>query len=105
MLDKMVPNALLWSIAMKWEGDAQLGRMLRAPMVGDLLDALGYRHHFLPPGIRSLRPGMKMAGWAIPIQNSGCVGVQERSFGRLAEALDQIKLSFRQIWHPIRLKL
>lgn len=36
-------------------------------VLGDILDAMGYRHQFLPAGISPLHPTMKLAGRAMPV--------------------------------------
>ena len=82
---------------MEWQNDTQLfelmSTMLYTPVVGDLLDALGYWHQFLPPEIQPLHSGMKIAGRAMPVQITDAWGFQKRPFGRLTEALDQINPS------------
>lgn len=82
---------------MEWQNDLQLFELilttLYTPVVGDLLDALGYWHQFLPPEIQPLHTGMKIAGRAMPVQLEGVWGFQKLPFGRLTEALDQINPS------------
>jgi len=64
---------------------------LYTPVVGDILDALGYFHQFLPPEIRAITPGMRIVGRAMPVQLADVAGPQKQPFGRLTEALDQIE--------------
>ncbi|MGO9517219.1 MAG: RraA family protein [Candidatus Korobacteraceae bacterium] len=82
---------------MQWQNDDQLFDLilstLYTPVVGDLLDSLGFWHQFLPPEIQPLHIGMKLAGRAMPVQIADSWGVQEHPFGRLTDALDQIKTS------------
>jgi 4-hydroxy-4-methyl-2-oxoglutarate aldolase len=81
---------------MQRRGDSELfdniRRHLYTPVVGDILDTLGYYHQFLPPGIRPAAPGMRVIGRAMPVQLADVAGPQKHPFGRLTEALDQIKL-------------
>ncbi|OJU62592.1 MAG: dimethylmenaquinone methyltransferase [Microbacterium sp. 70-38] len=64
---------------------------LYTPVVGDILDALGYRRQFLPPGIRAIREGMRVVGRAMTVLLTDVTGPQPRPFGRLTEALDQLE--------------
>src|SRR5579885_3324302 len=54
-----------------WRNDAELLELMRSKLftavVGDVLDALGYLHQFLPPRIRPLNPRMVVAGRAMPV--------------------------------------
>jgi len=70
---------------------AELASTLYSPVIGDVLDALGYRHQFLPQPIRPLRAEMKLVGRAMPVQLADCAGPSDPPFGRLVEALDQIE--------------
>jgi regulator of RNase E activity RraA len=77
------------------KGDFELFDRIRqylyTPVVGDILDNLGYFHQFLPPGIRAIAPGMRIVGRAMPVQLADAAGPQKQPFGRLTEALDQIE--------------
>lgn len=64
---------------------------LYTPVVGDILDAKGYMHQFLPPNIRPLRDDMKIAGKAMTVLMIDVFGKQHKPFGRLCECLDQIQ--------------
>lgn len=76
-------------------GEAEWMDVIRAelytPVVGDILDQLGYRRQFLPPGIRGIREGMKVVGRAMPALIADVTGPQSTPFGRLTEALDQLE--------------
>ena len=56
------------------------------PVVGDILDELGYYHQFLPPDIRPLREDMKLAGKAMTVLMTDVYGPQKKPFGLLTEA-------------------
>lgn len=78
---------------------------LYTPVVGDILDKAGYRHQFLPAAIRPLETmapcslidqtepdnRMKIAGYACTILTCEVFGEQEKPFGYMTEALDQLK--------------
>lgn len=64
---------------------------LYTPVVGDILDELGHRRQFLPPGIRGVRDDMKVVGRAMPVLIADVTGPQRTPFGRLTEALDQLE--------------
>lgn len=64
---------------------------LYTPVVGDILDQMGYYHQFLPPGIVPLRPDMKLAGKAMTVLMIDVFEPQQQPFGRLCECLDQIE--------------
>ena len=64
---------------------------LYTPVVGDILDAKGYMHQFLPQNIRPLRDDMKIAGKAMTVLMIDVFGKQSKPFGRLCECLDQIQ--------------
>ena len=77
-----------------WKSDADLFRLMRrelyTPVVGDILDDLGYTHQFLPPPIQPMREEMKLAGRAMPVLMIDVYGRQEKPFGLLTETLDQL---------------
>ncbi len=64
---------------------------LYTPVVGDILDTLGYCHQFLPPEIRPLKDDMKLAGKAMTVLMTDVFGPQKKPFGLLTEALDQLE--------------
>ena len=63
---------------------------LYTPVIGDVLDTLGYTHQFLPQEIQPLTPGMRVIGRALPVQIADAWGKQEFPFGKMTEALDAI---------------
>lgn len=64
---------------------------LYTPVVGDILDSLGYHHQFLPQPIQPLREDMRVAGRAMPVLIADVFGPQAEPFGKLTQALDQIQ--------------
>jgi regulator of RNase E activity RraA len=64
---------------------------LYTPVIGDVLDGLGRRHQFLPPGIVPLRAHMVIVGRAMPVIVSPIFAPRPKPFGRLTEALDQLE--------------
>lgn len=64
---------------------------LYTPVVGDILDSMGYYHQFLPQDIRPLRDDIKLAGKAMPVLMIDVFGPQKKPFGYLTEALDQLE--------------
>jgi regulator of RNase E activity RraA len=79
----------------EWKSDAELfalmGRELYTPVVGDILDELGFKHQFLPQPVQPLRAEMKLAGRAMPVLMLDVFGRQKKPFGLLTEALDQLQ--------------
>jgi regulator of RNase E activity RraA len=78
-----------------WTNDEELFELMRTrlytPVVGDILDSLGCYHQFLPREIQPLTLDMKVAGRAMPVFTRDYRGEQEQPFGKLMEALDQIR--------------
>ncbi len=78
---------------------ATLKTRLFTAVVGDVLDKMGLRHQFLPPGINPLQPGTRIAGRAMPVleadvfdeEGSGKGPLAAVPFGLMFEALDQLK--------------
>ena len=64
---------------------------LHTAVIGDILDALGRTHRFLPPTIRPLEPDGVLVGRAMPVLITGVVGPQQEPFGKLTAALDALK--------------
>ncbi|MFE7392209.1 RraA family protein [Streptomyces sp. NPDC057582] len=64
---------------------------LSTPVVGDILDQMGRCHQFLPPEIRGITPGMVLVGRAMPVLIADCFGPQNKPFGLLTEALDDLR--------------
>lgn len=70
---------------------ARIRSTLYTPVVGDVLDALGRIHQFLPPEIRPIERDMMVVGRAMPVLIVDTFGPQQRPFGRLTEALDSLQ--------------
>jgi 4-hydroxy-4-methyl-2-oxoglutarate aldolase len=64
---------------------------LYTAVIGDVLDQLGRKHQFLPPEIHPLAPEMRAAGRAMPVLTRDVFGAQREPFGRLTEALDDLR--------------
>lgn len=64
---------------------------LNTCVIGDILDSYGYYHQILPPQIKAMKPEQKIVGYAMPVLMIDVFGSQKKPFGRLTEALDQIK--------------
>ena len=79
----------------EWKSDPDLfslcARELYTPVVGDILDDLGFTHQFLPQPVQPLREEMKLAGRAMPVVMIDVFGKQTQPFGLLTEALDQLQ--------------
>jgi len=75
--------------------DAELFATIRSNLytavVGDVLDHIGHRLHFLPPAIRPLRSDMVVVGRAAPAIVADAPGTTEDRFGKLLEALDSLR--------------
>lgn len=78
-----------------WKDDSEkytlMKEKLYTPVVGDILDTMGYTHQFLPQNIRPLRDDMKLAGKAMTVLMIDVFGPQKKPFGLLTEALDQLQ--------------
>lgn len=92
-----------------WKNDEELFSLIReklyTPVVGDILDQMGYSHQFLPAAIRPLTvlvpPNMvepivpenrnKLVGWACTVLENDVFGAPKKPFGYLTEALDQLR--------------
>lgn len=85
---------------------ALMKEKLYTPVVGDILDQMGYPHQFLPSKIRPLSALVnpapyaaegekdnrsKLAGRACTVLENDVYGSPEKPFGYLTEALDQLK--------------
>lgn len=83
--------------------EAELFDVLKSKLftavVGDILDQMGLRRQFLPPGLSPLQPNMKIVGRAMPVLEadvfeeigSGHGPLAKKQFGLLFEALDQLQ--------------
>lgn len=80
---------------MEWKNEKELFALMKeklyTPVVGDILDSMGYYHQFLPQQIRPLRDDMKLAGKAMTVLMIDVFGPQKKPFGFLTEALDQLE--------------
>jgi len=80
---------------MPFASDAELFATLRKDLytavVGDVLNQMGHRLHFLPPAIRPLRADMVVAGRAAPAVGGDAPGTRQARFGKLLEALDSLR--------------
>lgn len=84
-----------------FQDDSQLFKLMKAELftavVGDVLDAAGFPHQFLPPQIRALDPAMAVAGRAMPVLEADCHGEavaatgERKPFGLMFEALDALR--------------
>ncbi len=67
-----------------WKNEAEMFALMKeklyTPVVGDILDGMGYYHQFLPPDIRPLRPDMKLAGKAMTVLMIDVFGPQKKPF-------------------------
>lgn len=80
---------------MIWNNDNELFELLKkdlyTPVVGDILDEMGYYHQFLPAELRPIRESDKLVGRAMPVLMIDVYGPQKKPFGYLTEALDQLQ--------------
>lgn len=66
-------------------------------VIGDVLDQMGHRHQFLPPGLAPLTAGTRIVGRAMPVLETastdgpGAGPLSDRPFGLMFEALDDLK--------------
>lgn len=92
-----------------WKNNEELFALIReklyTPVVGDILDQMGYTHQFLPVAIRPLTalvpPNMvgtfaddkrnKLVGWACTILENDIYAPAKKPFGYLTESLDQLR--------------
>lgn len=91
-----------------WKNDEEMFALMKeklyTPVVGDILDQMGYPHQFLPPEIRPLpalapvcaaagqaEHGLKLAGYACTVLEQDIYGRPQKPFGYLTEALDQLR--------------
>lgn len=80
---------------MEWNNDQELFELVKkelyTPVVGDILDAMGRYHQFLPQEITPAKLEMKLVGRAMPALMIDVYGEQDKPFGYLTEALDQLQ--------------
>ncbi len=85
-------------MALAWSTDEDLFDLVRGTLysavVGDVMDQAGLLRQFLPPEIRPILPGMRLAGRAMTVTTEdiaeGEVGA-DPPFGLMLEALDDLK--------------
>jgi regulator of RNase E activity RraA len=70
---------------------AKLKSALYTPVIGDILDTLGFFHRFLPQVIQPLQLEMLIVGRAMPVQIADAWGKQDKPFGLMTDALDCIQ--------------
>ena len=93
----------------RWKDDSEMLSLIKeklyTPVVGDILDQMGYPHQFLPAEIRPLASQvpaamltevkgenwLKLAGFACTVLENDIYGVPKKPFGYMTEALDQLK--------------
>lgn len=74
----------------------RIRRSLHTAVIGDVMDAMGLTHQFLPPAIRALRPDDMLVGRAMPVLEADCAGDREghsgreAAFGLMFDALDAL---------------
>ncbi len=93
-----------------WKNDEEMFKLMKeklyTPVVGDILDQMGYKHQFLPAQIRPLAAmapvgayadqgepdnRLKLAGYACTVLENDVFEAPQKPFGYLTEALDQLK--------------
>lgn len=93
-----------------WKDDEEMFCLMKeklyTPVVGDILDQMGYKHQFLPAEIRPLaalvpvdafvdrtQPDnrLKIAGYACTVLENDVFDTPKKPFGYLTEALDQLQ--------------
>ncbi len=93
-----------------WKNDEEMFALMKerlyTPVVGDILDQMGYPHQFLPAEIRPLAAmvpvqayvdgtgpdnRLKLAGYACTVLENDVYGEPKKPFGLLTEALDQLQ--------------
>jgi regulator of RNase E activity RraA len=79
----------------EWATDNDLFTLMESelytPVVGDILDELGYYHQILPQPVQPINTMDKLAGRAMPVLMIDVFGPQQKPFGKLTEALDQLQ--------------
>lgn len=89
---------------MLWNSDQELFDLAKtelfSALIGDVLDANGYYHQFLPQQIKPLSPEMKLVGRAMTVLECDVFGdkiqgsanpLMEKPFGLMFHALDDLK--------------
>ena len=86
---------------LRWTTDAELTDLMKEHLfpavVGDVMDAIGLDHQFLPADMRPIDPAMILAGRAVPVLSRDVNRSRTRSdaaeqpFGLLMDALDDLR--------------
>jgi 4-hydroxy-4-methyl-2-oxoglutarate aldolase len=80
---------------MEWRNDSELFHLVRStlytPVVGDILDHLGFYNQFLPQPVQPIREDMVVVGRAMPVLLESVAGPQADMFLQLTRSLDQIE--------------
>lgn len=66
-------------------------KKLYVAVLGDILDGFKKYHQILSPSIKAMKHGQIIVGRAMTVLMTDVFGEQEKPFGRLTEALDQLK--------------
>lgn len=78
-----------------WKNQKELFELVKkelyTPVIGDIMDGMGYVHQFLPQGLSPIREDDVLVGYAMPVLMIDVYGPQEKPFGYLTEALDQLQ--------------
>lgn len=81
-----------------WRDDIELFSLMREKLftavVGDILDTMGLRRQFLPPGIQALHGDMVVIGRAMPVVETNLPAAEtpgRKPFGMMLEALDDLR--------------
>jgi regulator of RNase E activity RraA len=84
-----------------WNNDKELFELTKkelfTALLGDVMDKMGLLHQFLPAGIKPLSPTMVVIGRAMPVIEADITDEEvenvllEKPFGRMFEALDDLK--------------
>lgn len=64
---------------------------LYSAVIGDILDTLGFVNQFLPQRIQPIDPKMVIIGRAMTVQEVDSTGPLNKPFGKMFEALDDLK--------------
>lgn len=80
---------------MKFKNDDEMLAVIREKLytavLGDIIDEFGFYHQILSPKVKAMVHGQKIVGRAMTVLMMDVYGPQEKPFGRLTEALDQIE--------------
>jgi regulator of RNase E activity RraA len=89
------PSAVSGTERTEWKSESELLQLVRdklySPVVGDILDAMGRFHQFLPQPVQPMVTSMIIVGRAMPALMIDIHGLQKKPFGLLTEALDSLR--------------